>query len=119
MVLYIGASNRVYVEETGDDKMRYEDAIRFAGNEELRSLKVLERHSDFESALLEAKHYIDGATGLPETAIEIQNLRDMKMCPKCQSINCILDGSTIRKGGKIPAARCKKCGYRGPTMNFS
>ena len=40
------------------------------------------------------------------------------LCPKCGSEECIRDGTTIRKGGEIQAARCKKCGYRGPAKNF-
>lgn len=99
--------------------MKYENAMQYAEKERMTCAKTLKRHSDFESALFEGRQYIDQTSGLPEVAIEIQNLRDMKLCPKCHSINCILDGSTIRRGGEIPAARCKSCGYRGPARNFS
>jgi len=39
-------------------------------------------------------------------------------CPKCDSDRCTKDGTTVRKGGEIPSARCKDCGYRGPAEKF-
>ena len=39
-------------------------------------------------------------------------------CPKCGSEDCIKDGNKIGKGGRVPAARCGACGYRGIAERF-
>ena len=51
-------------------------------------------------------------------AIEGGTVGAIMKCPKCGSDRCYKDGTTVRKGGIIPATRCKDCGYRGPAQNF-
>lgn len=51
-------------------------------------------------------------------AVTLKRLIAPLKCPKCGAENCTLDGGTIRKGGEIPACRCKGCGYRGPAEKF-
>ncbi|MFA6364590.1 hypothetical protein [Methanoregula sp.] len=39
-------------------------------------------------------------------------------CPKCGDYDCIKDGTKIAAGGRVPAARCGGCGYRGSSEKF-
>jgi len=61
----------------------------------------------------------DSTSGWQENRGFVDIDKEKIICPKCGSDRCISDGSTIRKGGEIPAARCKDCGYRGPAGKFS
>ena len=57
--------------------MEYKDAIQYAEHEGYaHAAKIMNRHTNYDDALNEAKNYLDPMSGLSETVIQIRTFRD-------------------------------------------